>query len=356
MSLWLAIRDGVNCSASWRGDHDGGVSRVPLAVTAPIAGCSAAESVEVARRSAEWGYQAAWGSEVDGPDAFTILGALAATTEFDLGVGVVPVQTRTAFVLGMSAVSLAQISGGRFTLGIGASSEVLVGRFGGQPFDKPLTYVREMATALRPLLNGERSTFDGEYVHIGGYRTPSPPPTPIPLYLGSLNPRGLRLAGELADGLCVNQVAPHHVPAMIAEVREGARRAGRQLGELPVMARLFCLITDDADGARQLVKHVFAPYVATSVYNRFYRWMGYEEEAEAIARASETRDRAGMVAAFSDRIARDLFVIGDLGTVIARLEEYVDAGVTIPVIAPLTGGPEAATEQLQQIGEGWQQG
>jgi alkanesulfonate monooxygenase SsuD/methylene tetrahydromethanopterin reductase-like flavin-dependent oxidoreductase (luciferase family) len=230
---------------------------------------------------------------------------------------------------------------------------VLVGRFGGQPFDKPLTYVREMALALRPILNGERSTYDGEYVRIGGYRTPSPPPAPVPMYFGSLNPRGLRLTGELADGLCVNQVAPHHLPAMIAEVRKGAAAAGRELGELPVMARLFCLVTDDPAGAREMVKHVFAPYVATSVYNRFYRWMGYEEEAEAIAKASAAKDRAGMVSAFSDRIAEDLFAIGDLATVVSRLEEYVDAGVTIPVIAPFGAGPEAAAQQLQAIGEAW---
>src|SRR5260221_11394098 len=142
----------------------------PVAVTAPLAGCTARESLDVARAAEEWGYSAAWGSEVDGPDAFTLLGALAATTGYDLGVGVVPVQTRTVFTLGMTAVSLAQLSGGRFTLGVGASSEVLVKRFGGQPFDRPLAHVRGAVTALRPILRGERSTLDGRYVRIRGYK------------------------------------------------------------------------------------------------------------------------------------------------------------------------------------------
>ncbi len=325
----------------------------PLAVTAPLAGCTAATSVEIARRSRDWGYRAVWASEVDGPDAFTLLGALAATTDFDLGVGVVPIQTRTVFTLGMSAVSLSQLCGGRFTLGIGASSEVLVSRFGGMPFDRPLQYLREGANALRPILDGQRSTLDGSYVHVGGYKTPTPPPSPIPLFFGSLNPKSLRLAGELADGLCVNQVAPHHLPAMIEEVRSGARAAGRQLDELPVMARLFCVVTDDPGAARRIVAGSFAAYVATTVYNRFYRWMGYEEEAEAISAAAAAKDRDKMAASFSDRMARDLFVVGTEDTVAARLQEYVDAGVTIPVIAPLAANAEAAAAQLRQIAAAW---
>ncbi len=319
-----------------------------------MAGCTSRESVELAKRASDWGYRAAWSSEVDGPDAFTILGALAATTSYDLGVAVLPVQTRSAFIIGMSAVSLAQLSGGRFALGVGASSEVLVSRFGGQPFDRPLSHLRESVEALRPILRGERSTLDGRYVKIGGYKTPTPPPAPVPLYLGSLNPRSLRMAGELADGLCINQIAPHHVPAMLDEVRAGAKEAGRELpGDFPVVARLFCLVTDDAPAARAILKMVFAPYVATSVYNKFYRWMGYQEEAEAIAKAAAAKDREGMAKAFSDRVAEDLFVLGSADEVVGRLREYVEAGVTVPVVAPLAPGADAAAETLRAIGERW---
>lgn len=327
---------------------------VNLGLTVPLTGCTAAESVAVAQQAQDWGYRSAWAAEVDGPDAFTLLGALAASSDLELGIGVIPVQTRTAFVIGMSAVSLAQLAGSRgFTLGIGASSEVIVGRFGGRPFDDPLGQVRETALALRPMLSGERSTFTGTHVQIGGYKPPTPPPGPVPLFFGSLNPRSLRLTGELADGLCVNQVAPHTIPAMVAEVRKGAEAAGRRFETLPVMARIFCLVTDDPAAARAIVAHVFAPYVATTGYNRFYRWMGYEEEAAAIAKAAETNDRAAMAAAYTDRMARDLFLIGDLDEVIAGLHRYVEAGVTHPVVAPLTAGPEMAMDVLRNIGAGW---
>jgi probable F420-dependent oxidoreductase len=327
---------------------------VSLAASVGVVGVSPREDIELVRQAQDWGYTAAWAAEVDGPEAFAMLGALAMATDMDLGVAVVPVQTRTPFVTGMAAMTVAGLTGGRFALGVGASSEVLISRFAGQPFDRPLTHVREVVQALRPILNGERSTFHGDYVDMGGYKYPKPVDGPVPLYLGSLNPRSLRMAGELADGVCFNQMAPHHVPKMLDEVRAGAEEAGRDLpDDFPVVARLFCLVTDDVEGARQMVRHVFAPYIATSVYNRFYRWMGYEEEAEAIATAAASGDKDAMVEAMSDRIVEDLFLFGDADAVASRVQEYVDAGVTVPAIAAMAMGVDQAADTLRRLGEAW---
>jgi probable F420-dependent oxidoreductase len=327
---------------------------VSLATSVGVAGVAPRDDVLLVQRAQDWGYTAAWAAEVDGPEAFSMLGALAMATDMDLGVAVVPVQTRTPFVLGMAAMTMAGLAPGRFALGVGASSEVLVTRFAGQPFDKPLTNVREVVEALQPVLAGDRGTYHGEYVDMGGYRFPKPVDTPVPLYLGSLNPKSLRLAGELGDGVCFNQMAPHHVPRMLEEVRAGAEAAGRDLpDDFPVVARLFCLVTDDVAGAREMVRHVFAPYIATTVYNRFYRWMGYEEEATAIADAAASGDKEAMVAAMSDRIVDDLFLLGDADTVAARVQEYVDAGVTVPAIAPMAMGVDMAADTFEALGRAW---
>ncbi len=149
-------------------------------------------------------------------------------------------------------------------------------------------------------------------------------------------------------------MAPHHVPRMLEEVRAGAEAAGRELpDDFPVVARLFALVTDDVAGAREMIRHVFAPYVATTVYNRFYRWMGYEEEAATIAEASESGDKQAMAAAMSDRIVDDLFILGDADTVAARVQEYVDAGVTVPAIAPMGMGMEMVAETFEALGRAW---
>ena len=319
-----------------------------LAISPAFAGCSLAETFDIARASSGWGYTAAWADEVVGHDCFAMLGALSREVDLDLGVAVAPVQTRSAFVLGRAALTLAELTGGRFSLGIGASSEVLVTRFAGLDWDKPLTHVRETTEALRAILAGQRATVEGEKVRIGGFKYGLPAPTPVPLLLGSLNPKSLQLAGALADGLCLNQMAPHHVPMMLEEVRRGAEEAGRALPEdFPVVARLMVVVTDDAPAARQMLKGVFAPYAATTGYNRFFRWIGYEEEATAIAEAAERGDRAAMVEAYSDEMANDVLVIGTAEEVATKVRAYLDAGVTVAAIEPLAPGVEAVTATLQ---------
>ena len=327
------------------------MSSPSLALSLPLTGVDARSAVEVAREAQDRGYRAVWTSEVQGPDAFSTLGALAVATDLDLGVAVVPAQTRTAMVLGMTAVSLAELTGGRFTLGIGSSSEVIVQRWAGQPFDKPLTAVRETVEAIRPVLAGERSTAQGEIVSVGGFKPHATPPGGrVPLVLGALNPRSCRMVGELAvDGVCLNQLAPHHVPQVLQQVADGA--GGQLPDDYRVIARLFCAVTDDVPSTRQVVKAVFAPYIATSVYNRFYRWMGYEQEAQAVLDAAG--DRAAMAAAVSDRIVDELFCLGTADEVAAQIAAYCDAGVTVPVIQPLSLGREQAEATLWAVAEAW---
>lgn len=322
-----------------------------LAISPAFAGCSLAETLIIAEEARQWGYTSAWVDEVVGHDAFTLLGALAVRTDLDLGVAVVPVQTRSAFVLARAALTLAELTGGRFSLGIGASSEVLVTRFAGQPYDKPLTYVGEMARALKPMLAGERATLHGEKVQVSGFKYGLPAPTPVPLLLGSLNPKSLRMAGELGDGVCFNQMGPGHVTMMLDEVRRGAQAAGRELpADFPVVARLMTVVTDDAPAATTMLKHAFAPYAATTGYNKFFSWLGFTEEAKGIAAAAAEGDKDGMVAAYSDEMAAEVLVVGDEDHVAARVREYLDAGVTVAAIEPLAPGPEEVRRTLRAAG------
>ncbi len=324
-----------------------------LAFTA-MSGITPAQAVAIAQEAEAWGYEEFWGAEVDGPDAFTLLGAIAATTGLGLGVAVVPVQTRTAFVLAMSALSMDSLSGGRFALGVGASSDVLVERFGGVPYTKPLTHVREMVEALRPVLAGDRSSLDGEFVKIGGYKSPVAPTGKVPILLGSLNSASLRLAGRIADGICLNQFGTRHVQPMMDEVRKGAASVDRHIAEdFPVVARLFCAVTDQPEAIKGFIPHIFAPYVATPGYNKFYDWMGFGEAAATIAAASEARDKAAMAAAYTPDIVDELFLVGSAEHVVDRIEEFADAGVTVAAIAPLAADETGTRHTLEAIGTEW---
>ena len=200
------------------------------------------------------------------------------------------------------------------------------------------------------MLAGERVKHDGEFLSTTGYRLFAPPPAPVPIVVGALNEKSLRQAGAIGDGLALNQVAAEDVPGMLDQWRAGAAEAGRSVDGQPVVDRLFCLVTDQAAEARQFLRGFFAPYVATSVYNRFYRAHGFAEEADAVAAAMKAGDRKAASEAVSDRLLDAVTAIGDAEAVAGRVQDYVDAGVTVPVIACLGPGRDDHVRTLEAIG------
>jgi probable F420-dependent oxidoreductase len=322
---------------------------MPLAVSLPVAGMPLDQTAAFVRDCAGWGYEAVWASEVAGPDFASTLGAVSAGTDLDLGVAVIPVQTRSAWLIAATAASLSHLSGGRFTLGLGTSSELIVEQWSGLPFQRPLAHLRETVEVVRAMLAGERVHHDGGFVTTHGYRLFAPPPAPVPVFVGALGPRSLRQAGEIGDGVCLNQLAPEHMPRVLAELRAGQAAAGRHDGRLPIVARLFCWVTDDLPAARETVRRTFAPYAATSVYNRFFRWLGFDEEMDEVLEAFRKGDRPAASAAMSDRLVDALYVLGDAERVGERVGEYLDAGIDIAAIACIGPGREEAARTLQAV-------
>lgn len=319
-----------------------------LAVSLPVNGMPLDETVAYVRECADLGYRAVWASEVAGPDFASLMGAVAgAGLDVDLGVAVAPVQTRSAWLLAATASTLSQLSGGRFSLGLGTSSELIVERWSGVPFDRPLTQLRETVETVRAMLAGERVDLDGEFVRTHGYKMFAP--AEVPLVVGALNAGSLRQAGRIGDGIALNQCAPEHLPMILGEARKGAEQAGKDFSAMPVVARLFCMVTDQPEAGREMVRHVFAPYAATSVYNRFFTWLGYGEEMAAVAEAFARKDRAAAAAALSDDFVRSIYVIGDADHVAGRVRAYLDNGVTMAAIQPLAMGREDSLRTMRAI-------
>jgi probable F420-dependent oxidoreductase len=232
------------------------------------------------------------------------------------------------------AGSLAQLAPGRVVLGIGASSETIVDAWGGVPYERPLERMRESVTLLRQMLAGERVTFTGRTLRTKGFRLVSPPPQPVPIYLAALMPPMLELAGEIADGVILNFMPVEAVPRMLEFVRKGAARAGRDASQLEIVSRFQTIVTDDVAAARGALRHMMGPYFATSVYNRFVAWCGFPDEAEAILAGWQAKDRARNLAAVSDEMIDRLAIIGPASHCRERLEAFVRAGVTTPMVHP----------------------
>jgi probable F420-dependent oxidoreductase len=314
-----------------------------LAISLPLPLQSAQRCLELARRAEnEWGYQAIWLAETNGPDSFTLGGALAtATSRVTLGTAIVPTANRSAAVLAMSAATLAELSEGRFVLGLGSSSHAIIEDWNGVPFELPLTRLRETVAVVRQALAGEKTKFEGKSVRSRGFRLGNPPRKPVPIYVAALREKMLQLAGEIGDGVIVNLFPVSALPQMRAALRAGAARVGRDAEALEVVCRFQVAVTDDVAPARNWVRLAFAAYFAQPVYNAYLRWCGFEAEAQALAQAFARGDRAGSAAALSDALIDRIAILGPAERCREQIAEFVAAGVTTPVISPLATEPRA---------------
>lgn len=312
-----------------------------LSITLPSPGVHARECVELAvKAEQEWGYDAIWMAETNGPDSFALAGAIAmATQRIEIGTAIVPVFNRTPAVLAMSAATLSELSDDRFILGIGSSSHAIIEQWNGQTFDRPLTHVRDSVAILRQALAGEKTDHAGKALRSKGLRlgTRAKPPR---IYVAALREKMLELAGEVGDGLILNLFPTHALPDILGAYRRGAERAGRTVEDHEVVCRLMVGIHDDLDAARNMVRMGFTGYFAQPVYNAYLRWYGFEREAQALSEAFAKGDRAGSAAALTDEVIDSIAVLGSEEHCRARIAEYVAGGVTTPVLAPLAGNRE----------------
>lgn len=307
--------------------------------------------VALAREVEARGYESAWTAEVAGADAVTIMALLAtATTTLRVATGVMAVQTRTPVLLALTAATLGHLAPGRVALGLGISSRTVVTDWHGLPFRRPLAQLREAVQLIRLVLSGERVTFAGEFYCIRNFRMTAPPPSrPVAIYLGALGPRALELAGEVADGVLLNWLSPETVTRSLAHVEAGARRAGRSLDGFEVAGFVRTCVTDEPERARQALAREITGYAIVDAYARFFRDSGFGGEVDAIQAAWGGGDRAGAVRQVSARFLDALGAVGPPDACRARIAEFARAGLTLPVVFPVSPDPDPRASLLATI-------
>lgn len=326
---------------------------VRLGISLPLG--SAASAVQQAREAREHGIEEAWLAEVAGGDAYVIAGAIAAGVPgMRLGTAVVPAQTRTPMVHAMAAMSLSQLTQGNFILGLGLSSPNIVRDWGGQPYDKPMTRMREHAQVLRSMLSGQKVDFEGQTLSVKRFKLGGPVVGEVPIYLGALNPQMLRMTGELCDGVILNMVPESALPQVMAEVRKGAEDAGRDPSKIEVVSRLHIVMIDDEKAGRALIRNVFGAYAATPGYNKAFEWMGFAEEAQLIRERFAKGDREGVANAVSDALCDAMAIVGNAETVARRVRAYAEQGVDVCVLNPIAdpAGVRAVIERTASCLQG----
>lgn len=312
-----------------------------LGITIPFPDATLAEHRSWYADLAAAGYTDLWSAEVEGADGFTPL-ALAAAWEpkLRLGVAVAPAFTRGPALLAQTVAAMAEAAPGRFAFGLGSSSDVIVERWNGIPFDRPYERVRDTLRFLRAALAGEKVRASYETFHVDGFRLGRPVADPPPLYVAALRPGMLRLAGREADGVILNWLSADDVARSVAEVRKGAAirtdAAGRP--ELEVVARIFVVPEPDPEVARAVARRMIAAYLTVPAYAAFHRWLGRGPLLESMWRAWAAGDRAGAASAVPDEVVDALVVHGGVETCREHVARYVEGGVTVPVLAVVTAG------------------
>jgi probable F420-dependent oxidoreductase len=297
-------------------------------ITVPAEGIPLAEQRDVFRALVDAGYTDVWSAESTGMDAFTPLVLAAAwAPELRLGTAIVPVYTRGPAALAQQVAGLCQAAPGRVALGIGSSSNVIVERWNGIPFEKPYQRVRDTIRFLRAALSGEKVTEAYETFRVDGFRLGVRLPEPPPILVAALRAGMLGLAGREGDGAIINWLSPGDVATVVPHVGPGKE----------VVCRIFVVPTDDRDLVYGLGKRAIASYLTVPVYRAFHEWLGRGEQLRALWDLWEAGDRKAAAESIPDGVVDDLIVWGPVERCRDRIASYVEHGVTTPAPALMVG-------------------
>ena len=285
---------------------------------------------------ADMGYTDIWSAESDGIDAFTPL-ALASAWEprLRLGTAIVPAYTRSPACLAQSAASLADAAPGRFAIGIGSSSNVIVERWNGVPFVEPYKKVRDVVRFLRDAFSGEKVSKKYDTFEISGFRLGVRPEFTPPILVAALREGMLRLAAREGDGAIINWLSADDVTRVAGVVRDAAGGADRE-----IVCRIFCCPSENAEMVREGARYAIAAYLNVPVYAEFHRWLGRGEELQPMWDAWKAGDRKAALAAIPDSVVDALVVHGSPEQCRATIDRYFANGVTTSSLAILQFDPD----------------
>jgi alkanesulfonate monooxygenase SsuD/methylene tetrahydromethanopterin reductase-like flavin-dependent oxidoreductase (luciferase family) len=320
----------------------------------PTLGLSWDEQRQMAREAAGMGYKSAWTpSSPAARDAFHLCSQWNAGTRdivdggIATGISVVPVPTWSPPILASQAGTVAELTGGRFILGIG-SGGIYSGEFQrtwGLPAWPPIGMMRDYVSTVRALLAGEKVEHDGPSVSLHGVQLSFRPPS-VPVFLGALGPQMLRLAGEVSDGAALNWCTPEQIATSRERVNAGALKAGRDPKEVRLAEYIRVCIDDDLDVARRAYTRAAMGYALGRVpgasqngYRAHFGRMGYDGD---LKRIEEGRARGMPEDEVVDAFPPDMLLgVGYYGAAAGAAEAFrrLSVGLDIAVVRVVAARP-----------------
>jgi len=314
-------------------------------MTIPFDDVPLGEQGDRIRELADLGYTDVWSSEANGADAFTPL-ALASVwaPALRLGTAIVPAYTRGPALMAQSVASMASAAPGRFVLGLGTSSNVIVEGWNGIPFDEPYLQTQAMLRFLRQALTGDKVTGDFGRFSVRSFKLGIPVPEPVPILIAALREGMLRLAGREGDGAIINWLSADDV-STVAPIVQAASTDG---SAKEIVARIFVAPIEDRATVMSYGKFAIAAYLNVPVYADFHRWLGRGDELEPMWKLWKEGDRTAALAAIPDSLVDELIVWGAPEKCREHIDRYVANGVTTPALALLPFGYDVR-EAIRQL-------
>ena len=290
------------------------------------------EQADLYKEFADLGYTDLWSSEADGTDGFTplVLASQWAPT-LRLGIAIIPAYTRGPALLAQHIASICEAAPGRFVMGIGSSSNVIVENWNGIPFEEPYRRTRDVARFLRRALTGEKVSEKYDGFEVNGFTLRRVPQEQPPILIAALRPGMLRLAGREGDGAIINWLSAEDVATVKPYVEEGG-------AQKEIVARIFCCPNPDAEVVRAGAKRAIAAYLNVPVYADFHRWLGRSEDLEGMWTYWAAGDRKAALDAIPDRVVDELIVHGPPEQCREHIDRYHAMGVTTSAISIMPFG------------------
>jgi F420-dependent oxidoreductase-like protein len=302
----------------------------------------------LAQEADRLGYYALWTAEAYGSDAVTPLAYLAGqTTQIRLATGIMQMPARTPAMTAMTAMTLDQISGGRFICGLGVSGPQVVEGWHGVRYGKPMVRTREYIAILRAIFAREAPLeHDGEHYQIpyrgaGASGLGKPLKSilhsrQIPIYVAAIGPKSVAQVAEIADGWLPIFYSPFRAPKLYQpQLDEGFRKAGGGKGfdRFDVAVTVNVILHDDVQAARDMVKPMLALYVGgmgargKNFYNDLACRYGFEAEAKKIQDLYLDGKKGEATAAVPDALVDEVALLGPKERIVDRLQAWKETPV-----------------------------
>lgn len=303
--------------------------------------------IDLIKQAESMGYDSVWTAEAYGNDAVTSASwVLAQTEKIRVGTAIMQMPARTPAMAAMTAMSLNQLSGGRFIVGLGASGPQVVEGWHGVPYGKPVTRTREYIKIMRQIMGREGPVeFDGQMYQMpvkGEGTTGLGKPLKsilegapdIPIYTASITPAGLRCAGEVADGVFPVWMDPQRYDIIGEHIEAGFAKAGggKSLADFDVAPFVMVMKNDDLEAAFNALRPWLALYIGgmgakgKNFYNDYAERLGYGEVAVRIQDLYLSGQKAEAEALVPDELLDAVSLVGSEARIRERLQPWKEAG------------------------------